>query len=195
MKLPKDESMWLGPMTPYAASKLSAEAYVQAYASSYNIPTTLLRLFNVFGPRQRPDHQYAAVLPKWIWLAMQNKPIEVFGDGTTSRDFTYIETVLDVAITAMRQKIFSEGAINLAFGNRISLNESVALLKKHFPSLQVNYMDQRPGDVRESQNSPTLLNSLFPDIKPKPFEDALTETVGWLKEFGQTVANAPNASD
>jgi UDP-glucose 4-epimerase len=176
-------------------SKLSAEAYVQAYSSTYNFPATIFRFFNVFGPRQRPDHEYAAVLPKWIWLAMQNKPIEVFGDGTASRDFTYVETVLDVAITAMRQKIFSEGAINLAFGNRISLNESVALLKKHFPNLQVNYVDQRPGDVKDSQNSPSLLNSLFPDIKPKPFEDALTETVGWLKEFGQTVANRPKTSD
>jgi UDP-glucose 4-epimerase len=71
MQLPKDESMWLGPMTPYAASKLAAEGYVQAYASAYKVPTTLLRFFNVFGPRQRPDHEYAAVLPKWIWLAMQ----------------------------------------------------------------------------------------------------------------------------
>jgi UDP-glucose 4-epimerase len=195
IKMPKDESMWLAPMTPYAASKLSAEAYVQAYASSYNIATTLLRFFNVFGPRQRPDHQYAAVLPKWIWLAIQNKPIEVFGDGTASRDFTYIETVLDVAITAMRQKILSEGAINLAFGNRISLNESVALLKTHFPNLQVKYTDQRPGDVKESQNSPILLNSLFPDIKPKPFEEALVETIGWLREFGQTVANGPKTLD
>lgn len=66
MQLPKDESMWLGPMTPYAASKLSGEGYVQAYGSAYDVPTTLLRFFNVFGPRQRPDHEYAAVLPKWL---------------------------------------------------------------------------------------------------------------------------------
>ena len=77
MQLPKDESMWLGPMTPYAASKLAGEGYVQSYASAYNVPTTLLRFFNVFGPRQRPDHEYAAVLPKWIWLAMQGNPIDV----------------------------------------------------------------------------------------------------------------------
>ena len=114
MQLPKDESMWLSPMTPYAASKLAAEGYVQAYASAYKVPTTLLRFFNVFGPRQRPDHEYAAVLPKWIWLAMQGKAIDVYGDGSASRDFTYVDTVLDIAMTAMNEKILTEGAMNLA---------------------------------------------------------------------------------
>ena len=195
MQLPKDESMWLGPMTPYAASKLSAEGYVQAYTSAYNVPTTLLRFFNVFGPRQRPDHEYAAVLPKWIWLAMQGKPIDVYGDGTASRDFTYVETVLDIAMRAMKEKITTEGALNLAFGNRIFLNDTIELLKKHFPDLQVNYKENRLGDVKESQNSPGLLKSLFPAITPKPFEDALAETVEWLKKFGQRVANGPKTMD
>ena len=195
MQLPKDESMWLGPMTPYAASKLAAEGYVQAYASSYNVSATLLRFFNVFGSRQRPDHEYAAVLPKWIWLAMQGKPIDVYGDGTASRDFTYIETVLDIAMTAMKEKVITEGAMNLAYGNRISLNETIEMLKKHFPDLRVNYRENRLGDVKESQNSPSLLKSLFPTITPKPFEEALSETVMWLKEFGQSVANGPKTMD
>ena len=195
IQLPKDESMWLGPMTPYAASKLAAEGYVQAYASAYNVPTTLLRFFNVFGPRQRPDHEYAAVLPKWIWLAMQGKPIDVYGDGTASRDFTYVETVLDIAMAAMKEKITTESAVNLAYGNRIFLNDAIEMLKKHFPDLQVNYKDNRLGDVKESQNSPSLLKSLFPAITPKPFEDALAATVVWLKNFGQSVANGPKTVD
>jgi UDP-glucose 4-epimerase len=195
MELPKDESMWLGPMTPYAASKLAAEGYVQAYASAYDVPTTLLRFFNVFGPRQRPDHQYAAVLPKWIWLAMQGKPIDVYGDGTASRDFTYVETVLDIVMTAMKEKITTEGAMNLAYGNRIFLTDTINMLKKQFPELQVNFMDNRLGDVKESQNDPSLLKSLFPAISPKPFEEALAETVTWLKEFGQSVANGPKTVD
>ena len=195
LHLPKDESMWLGPMTPYAASKLSAEGYVQAYASAYKVPTTLLRFFNVFGPRQRPDHEYAAVLPKWIWLAMQGKPIEVYGDGTASRDFTYVETVLDIAMTAMKEKVLTEGAMNLAYGNRIFLNDTIEMLKKHFPDLQVNYKENRLGDVKESQNSPSLLKLLFPTITPKPFEDALAETIVWLKDFGQSVANGPKTVD
>ena len=195
VQLPKDESMWLGPMTPYAASKLAAEGYVQAYSSTYDIPTTILRFFNVFGPRQRPDHQYAAVLPKWIWLAMQGKPIDVYGDGTASRDFTYIDTVLDIAMTAMREKVTSDGAVNVAYGNRVSLNDAIFALRKHFPDLQVNFTDERLGDVKESQNSPVLLNSLFPGINPNRFDEALAETVYWLKQFGQTVANGPITLD
>jgi len=195
MQLPKDESMWLGPMTPYAASKLSAEGYVQAYSSAYKVPTTLLRFFNVFGPRQRPDHEYAAVLPKWIWLAMQNQPIEVYGDGTASRDFTYVDTVLDIAMTAMKEKVLTEGAMNLAYGNRIFLNSTIEMLKQHFPNLQVIYREERLGDVKESQNAPALLKELFPLVEPKEFEIALTETVNWLKKYGQTVANGPQTVD
>jgi UDP-glucose 4-epimerase len=195
MQLPKDESMWLGPMTPYAASKLAAEGYVQAYAAAYKVPTTLLRFFNVFGPRQRPDHEYAAVLPKWIWLAMQGQPIDVYGDGTASRDFTYVDTVLDIAMTAMKEKVVTEGAMNLAYGNRIFLNDTIEMLKKHFPELQVNYKSERLGDVKESQNDPELLKKLFPKIQPKEFETALSETIEWLKEFGQSVANGPATTD
>ena len=195
IQLPKDESMWLGPMTPYAASKLAAEGYVQAYAAAYKVPTTLLRFFNVFGPRQRPDHEYAAVLPKWIWLAMQGRPVDVYGDGSASRDFTYVDTVLDIATTAMKEKVVTEGAMNLAYGNRIYLRDATEILKKHFPNLQVNYTAERLGDVKESQNDPVLLKKLFPNVKPKPFEAALSETVEWLKEFGQSVANGPATSD
>ena len=195
MQLPKDESMWLGPMTPYAASKLAAEGYVQAYASAYKVPTTLLRFFNVFGPRQRPDHEYAAVLPKWIWLAMQGKAIDVYGDGSASRDFTYIDTVLDIAMTAMNERVLTEGAMNLAYGNRIFLTDTIEMLRKHFPDLQVNYVAERLGDVKESQNAPALLHRLFPKIQPKEFETALTETIQWLQEFGQSVANGPATKD
>ena len=193
--LPKDESMWLGPMTPYAASKLAAESYVQAYKSTYNVPTTLLRFFNVFGPRQRPDHEYAAVLPKWIWKAMHNQPIEVFGDGTQSRDFTYVKTVVDICLDAMDRKVSHDGAINLAFGNRITLLQTIDLMKRHFPNLQVNFSPIRSGDVKESQNNPTLVKELFPNIAPLDFDSALSETIQWLKSDGQTVANGPSVSD
>lgn len=195
MALPKDESMWLGPMTPYAASKLAAEGYVQAYSSAYGLPTTLLRFFNVFGPRQRPDHEYAAVIPKWIWLAMQGSPIDVYGDGSASRDFTYVDTVLDIAMMAMKERVITEGAMNLAYGNRIFLSETIKILKEYFPDLQVNYRPERLGDVKESQNSPELLRRLFPTVVPKPFKSALAETVAWLKEFGASVANGPATLD
>ncbi|MEI7541602.1 MAG: hypothetical protein WCJ89_09005, partial [Actinomycetes bacterium] len=99
------------------------------------------------------------------------------------------------AMTAMKEKVLTEGAMNLAYGNRIFLNETVEMLKKHFPDLQVNYKPERLGDVKESQNDPVLLKKLFPKISPKSFEDALSETVDWLKEFGQSVANGPATVD
>ena len=126
---------------------------------------------------------------------MQGQPIDVYGDGTASRDFTYVETVLDIAMTAMKEKVTTEGAVNLAYGNRIFLNDTIDMLKKHFPDLKVNYKENRLGDVKESQNAPGLLNTLFPAITPKPFEAALAETVDWLKEFGQSVANGPKTVD
>jgi len=195
MQLPKEEKMWLGPMTPYAASKLSAEGYVEAYGSSFDLPVTILRFFNVFGPRQRPDHEYAAVIPKWIWLAMQGKPVDLYGDGTQSRDFTYVKTVVDIAVSAMENKIKTKGAVNLAYGNRISLTEVIGTLTEEFPELKVNYLPIRKGDVKESQNSPELLKSIFPDVKPYPFNDALKETITWLRNEGSTVANGPTVSD
>jgi UDP-glucose 4-epimerase len=195
MNLPKDEKMWLGPLTPYAASKLAAESYVEAYGAAYALPVTILRFFNVFGPRQRPDHAYAAVIPKWIWLAMNNQPLEVYGDGSQSRDFTYVKTVVDIAKAAMEQKILTEGAVNLAYGNRIFLTDLIDLLKKEFPNLNVKYIEARKGDVKESQNSPTLLKNLFPDIQPAIFKSALIETIQWLKEHGDLVTNGPLTID
>ena len=195
LQLPKEEKMWLGPMTPYAASKLSAEGYVEAYGSSYELPVTILRFFNVFGPRQRPDHEYAAVIPKWIWLAMQGKPVDLYGDGTQSRDFTYVKTVVDVAVSAMEHKITTIGAVNLAYGNRIFLTEVIDILREEFPDLKVHNLPIRKGDVKESQNSPKLLKSIFPNVTPYKFNDALKETITWLRDEGLTVANGPTVSD
>jgi UDP-glucose 4-epimerase len=183
-QLPKDELMWLGPMSPYAASKLSAESYVQAYSATYQVPTTLLRFFNIFGPHQRPEHEYAAVIPKWIWLAMQGKSLDLFGDGTVTRDFTYIDTVIDVLMTAFEERVVSDGPVNLAYGNKISLNEILELLRSQFPGIIVNQLNDRLGDVRDSQNSPKLISEMFPKVIPKPFEDGFFETVKWMKKFG-----------
>jgi UDP-glucose 4-epimerase len=193
--LPKREDTWLAPMTPYAASKLSAEAYVQSYAFSYGVPTTLLRFFNVYGPRQRPDHQYAAVIPKWIWAAMNGQEINVFGDGETTRDFTYVDTVVDVLVSAMENKRLTEGPVNLAYGNRISLNLVLDLLRGYFPNVKINYLDQRAGDVKDSQNSPEMIKQVFPEIQPVPFEVGFEATVKWLQEHGESIANGPETID
>ena len=121
--------------------------------------------------------------------------IDVYGDGTASRDFTYVDTVLDIAVTAMNEKVLTQGATNLAYGNRIFLSDTIDFLRKHFPDLQVNFVAERLGDVKESQNAPALLKQFFPKVQPKKFETALNETVEWLKEFGESVANGPATSD
>jgi UDP-glucose 4-epimerase len=186
---PKDEKMWLSPISPYAASKLSAESYMQAYSESYGLKVTILRFFNVFGPYQRPNHEYAAVIPKWIWAAIHGEPLIVNGDGFVSRDFTYIETVLDVAVPAMEQNVTTHGAVNVAFGNRIYLNQVLDILKNIFPGVTIIYDSPRSGDVRDSQNSPTLLNELFPKVEPRNFEDALLETIEWFKTNRDKISN------
>jgi UDP-glucose 4-epimerase len=193
--LPKEEKMWLGPLNPYAASKLSAESYVEAYGKTYNFPTTTFRFFNVFGPWQRPDHPYSAVIPKWIWSAIHEKQIEIHGDGSQTRDFTYVETVVQVLQQTIEKAVKFDGPINLAYGNKVSLNEIIEVLKKKFPTLKYLHVESRKGDIKDSQNNPKLLESLFPDIKPTDFQIALNQTIDWLKDFGEEIANGPIPSD
>jgi UDP-glucose 4-epimerase len=195
LELPKSEKMWLAPLTPYAASKLTGESLVQSYASSYGLRAITYRFFNIFGPWQRPDHDYAAVIPKWIWKLMHKEKIEIFGDGTQSRDFTYIDSVVSILINSMERELHHPEPINLAFGSRISLNESVEILKARFPDLKVNYLPERLGDVKNSQNNPDKLLSLFPNIELMSFESALDETINWYKENGKLIANGPQVSD
>jgi len=114
--LPKIERTWTQPLSPYAASKLAGEGYMLGYQASYGMPTLVLRFFNVFGPWQRPDHDYAAVVPKWLWKAMTGQAIEVHGDGTQTRDFTYVDSVVDVLVDALERRVSLDSPVNLAFG-------------------------------------------------------------------------------
>ena len=188
LELPKREESWMAPLTPYAASKLSGEALVQSYAESFEIPAVTFRFFNIFGPWQRPDHDYAAVIPKWIWKALRNEEIEVFGDGNQSRDFTYVDTVIEVLMTTLKREFSYPTPINLAFGNNINLNQLIDQLRVLYPNLQVKYSDIRKGDVRDSQNNPELIQRLFPEIKPVGFQEGIRQTNEWLVNFGGQVA-------
>ena len=179
--IPKNEKMWLAPKTPYAASKLSAESYVQSYAYSYDVPVTNLRFFNVYGPKQRPNHQYAAVIPKWIWKALNGQEIDIYGDGTQTRDFTYVGTVVDILEQAITNKVFTKSAVNVAFGNNISLLEVIDQLKNYFPEVNCNFLESRVGDIKNSQNNPEQINELFPTIQPIDFSSGLDSTINWLK--------------
>ena len=181
MTLPKSEDMVLRPLTPYAASKMSGEALSLAYAKSYELPVSTFRFFNIFGPWQRPDHEYAAVLPKWISKCLKGNEIEVFGDGLQTRDFTYVGTVVNIILSCISKKILHPEPVNLAYGNNISLNQVLELMKLNFPTLKVKYLPPRKGDVLHSKNDPKLIQALYPDIALDEFEVSLQKTIDWFK--------------
>jgi UDP-glucose 4-epimerase len=181
MTLPKSEDMVLRPLTPYAASKMSGEALSLAYAKSYELPVSTFRFFNIFGPWQRPDHEYAAVLPKWISKCLKGDEIEVFGDGLQTRDFTYVGTVVNIILSCISKKILHPEPVNLAYGNNISLNQVLEIMKLNFPTLKVKYLPPRKGDVLHSKNDPTLIKTLYPDITLDKFEVSLQKTIDWFK--------------
>ena len=181
MTLPKNEDMVLRPLTPYAASKMSGEALSLAYAKSYELPVSTFRFFNIFGPWQRPDHEYAAVLPKWISKCLKGDEIEVFGDGLQTRDFTYVGTVVNIILSCITKKILHPEPVNLAYGNNISLNQVLELMKLNFPTLNVKYLPPRKGDVLHSKNDPKLIKTLYPDIALDKFEVSLQKTIDWFK--------------
>lgn len=178
----RDEKAWLSPISPYAASKLSGEALVQAYSESFGFTAITYRLFNVFGPLQRPDHEYAAVIPKWIYKALIGEQIEIFGDGLQSRDFTFVDTVVDVLIEGMKKGIRSDSPINLAFGNSISLNKVIVELRKFHPELRSKNLPTRKGDIAFSRNSSRLVHELFPGIASISFSEAFEKTYNWVRD-------------
>jgi UDP-glucose 4-epimerase len=181
MSLPKSEDMVLRPLTPYAASKMSGEGLSLAYAKSYELPVSTFRFFNIFGPWQRPDHEYAAVLPKWISKCLKGNEIEVFGDGLQTRDFTYVGTVVNIILSCISKKILHPEPVNLAYGNNISLNQVLEIMKLNFPTLKVRYLPPRKGDVLHSKNDPKLIKTLYPDITLDKFEVSLQKTIDWFK--------------
>ena len=181
--LPKNENMVLRPLTPYAASKMSGEALSLSYSNSFALSVSTFRFFNIFGPWQRPDHEYAAVIPKWISKCLAGDEIEIFGNGEQTRDFTYVTTVVQVIVNCISNKVLHPEPVNLAYGNNISLNQVVRLLRDTFPTLKVKYLTPRNGDVLHSENDPGLLKRLYPDITVDKFENSLQKTIDWFKNL------------
>ena len=182
--LPKSETALPMPMSPYAVSKLAAEQYTLAWQYSYGMKTLPFRFFNVFGPKQAPDHDYAAVVPTFIAAALRGEMLHINGDGLQSRDFTYVGTVCDVIAEAITQRISHSGPVNLAFGTRTSLLEVIEILERIMGrSLEVDHREDRVGDVRHSQADNSVLQNLFPSINPVPLEEGLRTTVEWLHNY------------
>jgi UDP-glucose 4-epimerase len=161
--LPKIETMVAAPLSPYAISKLTGEQLMTVFASLYGLETLSLRYFNVFGPRQDPNSQYAAVIPNFIKAAMRRERPQVFGDGEQTRDFCFIEnTVAANLLAASTSKKLTGQVVNIACGERISLNRLLAEIGKiagH--EMQADYAPPRIGDVRDSLASIDVARELL----------------------------------
>src|SRR5439155_8133791 len=125
---PKREDQPVAPISPYAVSKLAAEGFCRSFTTIYGLECLSLRYFNVFGPRQDPSSQYAAVIPKFIAAALEGGRLVVFGDGEQSRDFTYIDNVVEANLLALDSSAGSGEVFNTACGERVSLNSVLRML-------------------------------------------------------------------
>ena len=180
--LPKVESMAPRPKSPYALQKLVGEYYAQIFAASFGIETVSLRYFNVFGPRQDPSSQYSGVLSLFIRAVVERRPPTIFGDGEQTRDFTYVEDVVDLNLKAARAPGVSGKLYNGGNGGRITLNEAWRLVQQiEGVAIPANYGPPRPGDVHDSQADVT---SAVADLGHAPrfsFEEGLRLTLAWYK--------------
>jgi len=149
-RLPKDISMRPKPQTPYGITKLDGEYYLQMYYEQYGLNTTSLRYFNVFGPRQDPKSQYAAAIPIFVFKALRNEPITIYGDGKQTRDFVYVKDVVQANVLAAENENVI-GVFNVANENAITINELAKLIIKTTNSQsKISYEPTRPGDIKHS---------------------------------------------
>lgn len=181
-KLPKSEFDYTRPMSPYAVSKIATEGYTLAYQFSYGLPTMAFRFFNVYGPGQPADHDYAAVIPKFLDAALHDRPAAVHGDGTQSRDFTYVDTLCAVLLDAAKRQVTSTEPVNLAFQTNTSLLELLDLMEQQLGHpIAREHTASRVGDVKASQADCTRVNEFFPGIVPVPLKEGLRRTTEWMR--------------
>lgn len=181
--LPKIETMMPRPLAPYASSKLAAEHYCRAFYKCYGFETAVTRYFNVFGPRQNPDSQYAAVIPKFIRSMLNGESPTIFGDGQHSRDFTYVSNVVLGTLAAATAAGAAGETFNVACGGRYTLNELVAEINRDIGAEVVpNYTDRRAGDVPHSMASIEKAKSILDYHPVVTFEEGLRRTIEWLRK-------------
>jgi nucleoside-diphosphate-sugar epimerase len=189
--LPKRESVKPLPISPYAVSKLAAESYCQSFFQVYGLETVALRYFNVFGPRQDPQSEYAAVIPKFIWSFRHGEPPVIFGDGEQSRDFTYVDNVVDANIAALTTEGIGGRVYNIACGQRITLNQLADGLRKELGSeVDAVHGPARPGDVRHSVADISLAREELAYEPTVGLEEGLRRTVAYFVEHDEQEAAA-----
>lgn len=181
--LPKIETMPPLPKSPYAVSKLGCEYYGKIFNDIYKLPTIGLRYFNVFGPRQNPKSQYAAVIPKFVTAFLANESPTIFGDGEQTRDFTFIENVIQANLQSCVAELSSCGqAYNVGCGDRISLNMlAIAIQKLIGSSAGPVYAKPRAGDVRDSLASIELASKNLDLPDRISLQEGLDQTIAWYR--------------
>ncbi len=168
------------PMSPYAASKASCEMYLKSFYESYGLKYTALRYFNVFGPKQDKNSQYAAVIPKFISAILNNEQPKIYGDGKQTRDFIFVKDVVKANINAAQSNF--NGTINVASGKKLSINELFEIIKKTLKKdIKPIYLPERPGDIKHSLADITKMKDINITINHDKFEEQLTETINWFE--------------
>ncbi len=180
--LPKVETMRPAPLSPYAVSKLASEHYCQVFAGAYGLETVCLRYFNVFGARQDPQSEYAAVIPRFITAGLQGKGVTIFGDGTQSRDFCYIDNNIEANLAASTAPAadVSGRVFNVACGAATTLNDVVKIIGEIVGHvIPVTYAPGRVGDVKHSLADITAARSQLGYRGAITFQEGLKRTVAW----------------
>ena len=181
--LPKREDMKPEPVSPYALSKLSAEQYCGVFHRVYGFETVALRYFNIFGPRQDPESQYAAVIPKFVTAIVDGRRPVIFGDGLQSRDFTYVDNVVEANLLASEASGAAGRFFNVACGGRYSLLDLLARIKDILGSdIDPIHEAPRPGDVRDSQASIEAAKNALGYKVLVDFDEGLRRTVQWYRD-------------
>jgi UDP-glucose 4-epimerase len=180
--LPKREEMTPQPLSPYALSKLVGEHYASVFKHIYDFEVVALRYFNIFGPRQDPESQYAAVIPRFITALLGGTSPTVYGDGLQSRDFTYVDNVVNANLLAAEAEGVAGRAFNVACGGRYTLLDLLARLKKIIGSdIDPIHEDARAGDVRDSQASIEAAEKAFGYRVSVDFDEGLRNTIDWYR--------------
>lgn len=179
--LPKKEDMKPDPLSPYAVSKLCGEYYCRVFSKVYDLETVSLRYFNVFGPRQDPTSQYAAVVPKFITALSEGQSPVIYGDGEQSRDFTFVENVVNANLLALKVGKTSGEVVNVACGERTTVNELCRLLGRIIGvEASLSYVDARKGDVKHSLADISAAGNLLGYKPSVDIADGLSKTCDWF---------------
>jgi len=182
--LPKVETMAGDPLSPYGVGKYTGELYARVFAKIYGLETVSLRYFNIFGPRQDPASEYAAVIPKFIQAMLRGEAPTIYGDGEQTRDFTYIDNAVEANLLACKSDQVGRGeVINIACGERYSLNQLVGELNDILgTSISSVYSDPKPGDVKHSLADIERAKNLLGYQVKVGFREGLEHTVEWFKK-------------